>query len=78
MSRTTEIGVFEAKTHLSQLLQRVAEGERFIITRRGERIAELRPVTTEKPRLERGCAKNPGYFMAPDFDDPVADLEEYM
>ena len=38
-----EIGAFEAKTHLSQLLQRVAAGERFVITRHGRPVAELIP-----------------------------------
>ncbi len=39
----TEIGAFEAKTHLPSLLQRVETGERFVITRHGRRIAELIP-----------------------------------
>lgn len=43
------IGTFEAKTHLSELLERVADGESFVITRRGRPIAQLvpaRPVST--------------------------------
>lgn len=40
----TEIGAFEARTHLPRLLQRVAAGERFVITRRGRPVAELIPV----------------------------------
>lgn len=38
-----EIGTFEAKTHLTQLLDRVAKGERIMITRRGKPIAMLVP-----------------------------------
>ncbi len=38
-----EIGAFEAKTHLPQLLQRVEAGERFIITRHSRPVAELIP-----------------------------------
>jgi prevent-host-death family protein len=38
-----EIGVFEAKTHLSELLARVAAGEEFTITRRGRAVARLVP-----------------------------------
>lgn len=38
-----EIGAFEAKTHLPQLLQRVAAGERFVITRHSRPVAELIP-----------------------------------
>ena len=38
-----EIGAFEAKTHLPQLLQRVQAGERFVITRHNRPVAELIP-----------------------------------
>ena len=38
-----EVGTFEAKTHLTALLQRVARGERITITRRGEPVAMLAP-----------------------------------
>ena len=38
-----EIGAFEAKTQLSQLLQRVQAGERFVITRHNRPVAELVP-----------------------------------
>ncbi len=39
----SEIGAFEAKTHLPKLLQRVEAGERFIITRHNRPVAELVP-----------------------------------
>ncbi len=73
-----DIGLFDTKVHLSEIIQRVERGERFFITRRGRRVAELRPVTPERLPLERGEARNEGYFMAPDFDAPLEDLAEYM
>lgn len=36
-----EIGVYEAKTHLASLLDRVARGESFVITRHGKPVARL-------------------------------------
>jgi prevent-host-death family protein len=39
----TTVGTFEAKTHLTQLLGRVAKGERILITNRGEPVAMLVP-----------------------------------
>jgi len=39
----TEIGAFEAKTRLSELLRKVDQGERFTITLRGRVVAELVP-----------------------------------
>lgn len=40
----TDIGAYEAKTHLSQLLDRVERGERITITRHGKPVAVLTPV----------------------------------
>ncbi len=37
------VGAYEAKTHFSQLLDRVAQGERILITRRGVPVAILSP-----------------------------------
>jgi len=45
------IGAFEAKTHLSDLLDRVARGEKITITRHGIPAALLVPVTETAPRL---------------------------
>jgi len=76
--KSVEIGIFEAKTHLSEIIQRVIAGERFYITRRGKRVAELGPPDTDPLPLERGCAKNAGYRMEDDFDAPLEDLADYM
>ena len=49
------IGAFEAKTHLSALLERVAQGESFTITRHGKPIAQLVPAdrTRDQAAIER-------------------------
>jgi prevent-host-death family protein len=39
-----QIGAYEAKTHLSQLLEQVARGEEIIITKHGVPVAALIPV----------------------------------
>ena len=38
-----KFGAFEAKTHLSALLEAVAAGEEIVITRRGKPVARLVP-----------------------------------
>lgn len=45
------VGAFEAKTHLSELLDRVARGEKITITRHGVPAALLVPVGEEKRKL---------------------------
>ena len=42
-STYTEIGAFEAKTKLSEILRKVGEGERFTITHRGRPVADIVP-----------------------------------
>jgi len=39
-----QIGAYEAKTHLSELLDRVEGGERIVITRHGKPVAQLAPL----------------------------------
>ena len=41
------VGAYEAKTHLSSLLDAVATGERITITRHGVPVAVLKPVDCE-------------------------------
>lgn len=45
-----EIGAFEAKTHLSELLAAAEAGESILITRRGTAVARLVPVGQEADR----------------------------
>lgn len=47
----SSIGSYEAKTHLPQLLERVARGERITIMKRGVPMAVLVPPENVKPRL---------------------------
>jgi len=48
------VGAFEAKTHLSSLLEKVARGEEILITRHGKPLARLVPVASSgrERRLE--------------------------
>lgn len=67
----TEVGVHEAKTHLSRLLRRVAAGEEIVITSGGKPAAKLVPFEFVEPR-EFGFDR--GRFEVPDdFNDPLPD-----
>lgn len=64
-----EVGVHEAKTHLSRLLRRVAEGEEVVITSGGRPAARLVPVEPPESRtfgLDRDLIR-----VAEDFDAPL-------
>jgi prevent-host-death family protein len=49
----TEVGAYEAKTHLPSLLERVARGEQFTITKHGRPIARLLPIERTGPDRRR-------------------------
>jgi prevent-host-death family protein len=42
------IGAYEAKTHLPKLLERVARGEKIIITKHGVPVAILQPIDPQQ------------------------------
>jgi prevent-host-death family protein len=42
------VGSYEAKTHLPKLLEKVAKGERIIITKHGLPVAELVPASARR------------------------------
>ena len=52
-----KIGSFEAKTHLADLLKRVAAGESITITKHGKAVAMLVPVTSTKHNPQQAAAK---------------------
>jgi prevent-host-death family protein len=45
-----DIGAYEAKTHFSQLLERVENGERITITKHGRPVAVLVPPEARRTR----------------------------
>jgi prevent-host-death family protein len=50
-----DVGAFEAKTHLSDLLDRVEQGEEIVITRRGRPVARL--VATGNQQAEAAVSR---------------------
>ena len=71
----TDIGVFEAKTHLSRLVERAKNGESFTITQRGVPVARLVPAVEKSSadaaraawdRLQARAAARKGPPIAPE------------
>jgi prevent-host-death family protein len=55
-SDESTVGAYDAKTHFSELLARVEEGEEVTITRHGSPVARLIPVKRAATRKERAAA----------------------
>jgi len=48
---------YEAKSKFSEILREASEGEVFVITRNGRRMAELRPCEGPEIRRKRGMMR---------------------
>ena len=65
------LNIHEAKTHLSQYLERVARGETIILCKRNIPIAEIRPIRpTREHRRSIGLAKGE-FEVTRDFFEPL-------
>ena len=60
------INIHEAKTHLSRLLEHVAEGEQVIIARAGKPVAKLVPLEAEDTVPGRRLGFLAGEVSVPD------------
>jgi prevent-host-death family protein len=66
------VNIHEAKTRLSQLVERVEAGEEIVIARAGRPVARLSPLT--RHRGPRRLGRLDGRFRIPDdFNAPLPD-----
>jgi prevent-host-death family protein len=73
------VNIFEAKAKLSDLLDRAAAGERILICKRNQPVAELRPIAVPR-QTPRPIGKARGTLTIPDtFFEPLDadDLEAF-
>jgi prevent-host-death family protein len=70
MIMATTVNIHEAKTNLSKLLVRVANGEEIIISKSGKPIAKLVSISNKLKRRSPGSAKGK-IFIEKDFDSPL-------
>ena len=68
------VNVYEAKTHLSQLLDRAAAGEEIVIARAGRPIARLVPLAGSPSRRSPGGWRG-RVRISDDFDDLPAEID---
>jgi prevent-host-death family protein len=74
---TVQVNVYEAKSTLSALLNRVAAGEEVVIARHGRPVARLVAVATRPARRTPGAWRNQ-VWIADDFGDfDEQDLREW-
>ncbi|GJG86982.1 hypothetical protein tb265_21630 [Gemmatimonadetes bacterium T265] len=72
VSEPTTLNLYEAKTHLSDLVDRAAAGEEIVIAKAGTPMARLVPLPApDKPPLRKPGLLKGKIWVADDFDDPL-------
>ncbi|EME70232.1 antitoxin of toxin-antitoxin system, phd type [Paramagnetospirillum caucaseum] len=66
------VNLYDAKTHLSQLVERAARGEEIIIAKAGRPLARLVPLEAPGPRRVPGALAG-RVRIGGDFDAPLPD-----
>lgn len=72
----TTVNMHEAKTSLSQLVNRALAGEEVIIARNGEPLVRLMPVEKAKKRRVPGRSKGK-IAISPDFELTDEEIDEF-
>ena len=71
-----EIGMHEAKTKLSQLVERAEQGEEIVITRNGKPAVRLAPIATASSLASVRGAWRGRLEIAADFDELPDDIAQ--
>jgi prevent-host-death family protein len=74
----TNIPIEEAQSKLSELIHQLFPGEEVVITENNQPVARLVSVTTSTAQRKLGTLRGTVLQMAPDFDAPLDDFQEYM
>lgn len=73
------VSMQDAKTQLSELVERVQAGEEIIISSEGKPAVKLVPIIDLPPLTERRFGGLKGkIWIADDFDAPLEDFKDYM
>jgi prevent-host-death family protein len=76
MVRMTQVGMHEAKTKLSQLVERAEAGEEIVIARNGTPVARLVAVASTNALATVHGALSGRIQMAEDFDELPEDIAD--
>ncbi len=76
-----QVALKEAETQLARLVQAARQGEEIILTEDDKPVARLVSIdkaeSKSTPRAQFGSGKGIIVYMAPDFDAPLEDFQDY-
>ena len=78
MSETSSAyNMYEAKTRLSELVEKARRGEKVVLMNRGEPVAMIVPFPSVRPTRKLGFLKGKGRLL-PGWDKPIDDFKDYQ
>lgn len=73
----TAVSVAEAQAKLPELIRGVTRGEEVVILENDLPVARLIAAQTAPPQRKLGSLRGTVTYVAPDFDAPLEDFQEY-
>ncbi len=74
----TVVTVEEAQGRLKDIIAGLNPGESLVLVEDGEPVATLARATPKRRPSKAGSYRKPEFWMAPDFDAPLEEFEDYM
>jgi prevent-host-death family protein len=74
MTMSVSYKLADAKAHFSEIVQKAMLGESVVVTKENRPVVKI--VAIKPATRVPGTGK--GIWMAPDFDEPLADFAEHM
>jgi prevent-host-death family protein len=77
MDDKSSFNIYEAKTRLSELVERATRGEKVILMNRGEPVAMIIPLPRPQRQRRLGFLKGKGRLLK-GWDQPIEDFSDYQ
>ena len=74
----TQISIEEAQLRLSDLVRQLSPGDEVLHTENNQPVARLTKTTIPEPKRQLGSLAGTILYMAPDFDAPLDEFQDYM
>jgi prevent-host-death family protein len=71
----TTYDIHEAKTHFSELIERVVNGEEVVIAKAGKPVARILPIAAKNTSPRKPGNDKGKITIMPDFDDPLPEFD---
>ena len=72
------VSINDAQAQLPELISGLNPGEQLVIVESGKPLATLTRASAKQWPCKAGSAKNTKHWMAPDFNAPLDDFQDYM